>query len=285
MDIRGELLAAGFQRVIALRGADFGIECRTLLLAICTYEAETTPCGEGGWIHPYYPVSQRAYMAAADVTRRAQEAGIGLMLRDDIRVKPVFARLPGFSQGRNTLSYLEGIGSRFHVQIMTLDEDWAPDLVPEAAHPLHCGDCRACMDACPTGAIDAEGFHRERCLRNWQLSGKIAPEPVRAAMGNRLIGCDECQRCCPHNPLPTAAANATIPLAELLRAPKEASAALKGVIGANLAIPNRVLAQACLLGGAQDDLLPLAEHPSEAVREHARWALARLSQESRADDA
>ena len=211
--------------------------------------------------------------------RCAEAKGVPLRLRTDIRVKPIFARLPGFTQGRNTLSYAEGAGSRFHVQIMTLDMPMDETIpLQEEPHSLHCGDCRRCMTACPTGAIDENGYHREKCLRNWMLTGKPVPPELRIAMGNRLLGCDECQRCCPHNPPPSGATQPLVPLTELLARPKEASAMLRERIGANLALPNRVLAQACLLAGCQgredlvDTLQALAAHPSETVREHAAWA-------------
>ena len=194
-------------------------------------------------------------------------------------MKPIFARLPGFTQGRNTLSYVEGAGSRFHVQILLL-EDALPETVSleDAAHTLHCGDCQACMAACPNHAIDEAGFHRERCIRNWMMSGKPIPVDVRRAMGSRLIGCDECQRCCPHNQTPEGACRSSLPLEKLLRDPKATAESLRPLIGANLTIPNRVLSQACVMAGSTGDasMLPLlegmAEHPSPTVREHAAWA-------------
>ena len=191
-------------------------------------------------------------------------------------MKPIFARLPGMTQGKNTLSYLPGIGSRFHVQIMTLDSLLEPNIhLEKESHPLHCGSCRACLEACPTGALDGEGFHRERCLRNWQLGGQPVPESLRAAMGNRLIGCDTCQCCCPHNPAPQGQSHDRISLQWMLQEPKQVAASLKTQIGSNLALPNRVLTQACLLAGNSGDasLLPLLEtlcgHPSPLVAEQA----------------
>ena len=279
MDVCSGLIRAGFFRVVAVRGEACGAAEQTVLLALWRYEAERTPGKGEGWIHPYYSASQRAYRAARDFVTAAQAEGVPLQLRPDIRVKPIFARLPGFSQGRNTLSYAQGAGSRFHVQIMTLDEPVEHALPLEnAPHPLHCGDCRRCIAACPTGAIDESGFHREKCLRNWMLTGKPVPAELRAAMGNRLLGCDECQRCCPHNPPPMGETLPLISLETLLKHPGEAASALRETIGTNLALPNRVLAQACLLAGSQgrDDLLEtlqrLAVHPSENVREHAAWA-------------
>lgn len=282
MDVAIKLLDAGFRRIITLDGAACGQAGGTVLLALWPYEAERDPPKGEAWIHPYYAASQRAYMAAAAVARAS---GGVWALRDDIRLKPIFARLPGFSQGRNTLSYVAGMGSRFHVQILASERVFpVSDALERAAHPLQCGTCRKCMEACPTGAIDERGFYRERCLRNWMLAGKPIPEEMRR-MGNRLIGCDECQRCCPHNPPPTGEAGETIRLARLLGEHKAVSAELREAIGANLALPNRVLGQACLLAGCSGRrellplLLPLKAHPSPVVAEHAAWAAAMLEAE------
>lgn len=277
------LKEAGFDRVVVLRGEDCGCPAYgSVVIALWGYDAEARPAQGEAWVHPYYDASQKAYQAAR---RIAEETG-GVSLRDDIRVKPIFARLPGFSQGHNTLSYVEGLGSRFHVQVLATEEPLPPThALEEAPHPLHCGECRRCLEACPVGAIREDGFHRERCLRNWMMSGKPVPVEARA-MGNRLIGCDDCQRCCPKNPEPTGEAHAPVSLAALLSDPSGVCAMLRERIGANLSIPNRVLGQACLIAGStgRDDLLPLlealAEHPSETVREHASWALEQIKNPS-----
>ena len=271
----------GFDRICVLDGAECGVDAPSLVLAFMTYRAQERPEGGAPWIHPYYFTSQRAYQAAQRAARRCG----ALRSHDEIRVKPIFARLPWLTQGRNTLSYLPETGSRFHVQIFTSDAPLPPtDHLLPAPKPLHCGDCRRCMDLCPTGAIDAAGFHRERCLRNWQMAGQSVPEELRAHMGNRLIGCDTCQCRCPHNPAPEAPSEqGTPPLEELLEDTKAACETLKPMIGANLAIRNRALAQTLLLAGCsgRQDLLPAVEkltaHPSPAVREHALWAAERLS--------
>ncbi|MCH5287184.1 MAG: hypothetical protein J1E43_07160 [Christensenellaceae bacterium] len=270
------LLEAGFDRVVVLSGEDCGYpEYGSVVIALWGYQAEGQPAEAGAWIHPYYFASQRAYLAAAEAVRGES----GARLRDDIRVKPIFARLPGFSQGRNTLSYVEGLGSRFHVQIIATDDPLpVTHRLEDAPHPLPCGECRRCLDACPTHAIDDQGFHRERCLRNWMMSGKPIPPEVRR-MGNRLIGCDECQRCCPRNPEPAGEPHEAVALDDLLTRTTETCAMLRQQIGANLSIPNRVLGQACLLAGCSEQqelrplLEPLSDHPSEVVREHAAWAL------------
>ena len=276
------LLDLGFHRVLVLDAAECGVaDARRVLLAIWAYAAEKEPPTRGGWIHPYYRVSQKAYMAAAQAAREL--AAQGVRHRDDVRLKPIMGRIPGMTLGRNTLSYLDGIGSRFHVQVLT-----TPEKLPLTHHlleeiqPLHCGECRRCMEICPTHAIDEEGFRRARCLRNWMMSGKPVPVEIREKMGNRLIGCDQCQRCCPHNPPPEAQAGETVPLVSLLSDTKNTAEALRTIIGANLTITNRVLGQACLMAGCSCDaqllaiLDGLARHPSPTVAEHAAWAAEKL---------
>lgn len=276
------LCDAGFSRVVVLDGA----ACEeapdsSVLLALWRYEAESAPGTADAWIHPYYFASQQAYMAASAIAREL--AADGVALRDDIRLKPIFARLPGFSQGRNTLSYVEDFGSRFHVQTLTVTPRIpATHQLMEAPHELHCGDCRRCVSACPTNALEGGVFHRERCIRNWQMSGQPVPEPIRCRMGNSLIGCDVCQRVCPHNSPVVGKTAERLSLETILSSPKEAFAALRPLIGANLSIPNRVLSQACLLAGCSgrrelsELLQPLTRHPSPVVSEHAKWALEAL---------
>ncbi len=284
MDMKQTLLDGGFARVILLDALSCGAaEHGTLLLAFWTYEAEREPADHDAWIHPYYYASQQAYRTAEAAVKASDGAWA---LRDDIRVKPIFARLPGFSQGRNTLSYMEGVGSRFHVQILLSEKAFPADLALEEQHGLHCGSCKHCIEVCPSGGIDEEGFHREKCLRNWMLSGKPIPENMRK-MGNRLLGCDNCQRCCPHQPKPMGEQLPPVSLRDLLSSPKETTMTLRSIIGSNLAIPNRVLGQACLVAGCSGDtsllhlLEPLKKHPSPLVAEHAAWAVNELEKEQR----
>lgn len=284
MDLVRELEEAGFGRVIVLDAAECGCpEAGSLLLALWPYQAEAAPMQGEMWIHPYYFASQQAYLAADAIARR--HAAQGVVWREDIRVKPIFARLPGFSQGRNTLSYVDGWGSRFHVQMLTTPErrDDAVRL-QDAPHALHCGDCHRCEAACPTGALEGGVFHRERCLRNWQVSGQAYPDGVRQHMGKRLIGCDECQRCCPHNPPPAGeAAPLPVTLEEILRSPKTAAVRLRDHVGATITMHNRLLGGACIVAGCtgRRDMIPhlwrWADSPSVAVAAQARWALEQMN--------
>lgn len=63
-----------------------------------------------------------------------------------------------------------------------------------------CGDCRLCLDICPTGALIEGGqLNAKRCIAFITQTKTMVPEDFRAKIGNRVYGCDTCQTVCPKN--------------------------------------------------------------------------------------
>jgi epoxyqueuosine reductase len=74
------------------------------------------------------------------------------------------------------------------------------ELEPTEPFDANCGDCRLCIDACPTGALDEPGtLDANLCLSYWTQAPASVPEPYRAALGAQVYGCDICQDVCPWN--------------------------------------------------------------------------------------
>ena len=100
-------------------------------------------------------------------------------------------------RGKHTLVLDRDGGSMFFLGEIYVD--LALPVTPPV--PEHCGSCRACLDACPTGALVAPyRLDARRCISYLTIEepGPIARE-FRALMGNRIYGCDDCQLACPWN--------------------------------------------------------------------------------------
>ena len=100
--------------------------------------------------------------------------------------------------GKNTMLIHPKAGSFFFLAELIIDLDLKPDL------PIkdYCGTCRRCIDACPTQAIDEEGYQMDgsRCISyaTIELRENIPPS-FKGKMDNWMFGCDICQDVCPWN--------------------------------------------------------------------------------------
>jgi epoxyqueuosine reductase len=166
-------------------------------------------------------------------------------------------------------------------------------LPPDQPAKDHCGECARCIEVCPTGAIVAPySVDARRCVSylTIELRGSI-PEEFRPLMGNRIYGCDDCQLVCPWNRFAQLTSEDdfsprnnldTAALADLFSWSEEEF--LKRTEGSAI----RRIGHACwlrniavALGNATDGATAVSalkeklEHPSDMVREHVCWALAR----------
>ncbi len=162
-------------------------------------------------------------------------------------------------------------------------------LDPDPAGTDACGSCRACLDACPTGAFPApHELDARRCISYLTIEhrGTIPPE-LRVLMGNRIYGCDDCLAACPWNKFAVAGRDAKLRARDDLAAPSlDALARLDDPafralfsggpikrIGVDRFLRNVLIA----IGNSGDAALApravaLLAHPSPLVRAMAVWA-------------
>ncbi|MFD2208297.1 tRNA epoxyqueuosine(34) reductase QueG [Virgibacillus halophilus] len=101
----------------------------------------------------------------------------------------------GFS-GKNCAIITPEFGSYVYLGEMITNIYFPPDSPVEDS----CGDCRKCLDACPTGALVQGGqLNAQRCLSFLTQTKDFMAEEFRVELGNRLYGCDTCQQVCPRN--------------------------------------------------------------------------------------
>lgn len=104
--------------------------------------------------------------------------------------------------GKNTLLLNENLGSWFFLGVILTSMELVPSLAAMELPPADlCGNCRQCLDACPTGAlVEPYVMDARRCISylTIELRGSIAQE-FRERMGWQVYGCDICQDVCPYN--------------------------------------------------------------------------------------
>lgn len=196
--------------------------------------------------------------------------------------------------GKNTMLINPRAGSFFFLGSLLLDLELDADAPFETDH---CGTCRRCLDACPTGALaEPHVLDARKCISylTIELKGAI-PVELRAKVGELVYGCDICQEVCPwnvrfarENRVPEFTPrdfltnkNARELSQDLLAmSPEEFSAAFKGSSMKRAKLRGLKRNAAVVLGnvGTADDadvLTRALDDEEPLVREHARWALDR----------
>ncbi|MGD9645981.1 MAG: tRNA epoxyqueuosine(34) reductase QueG [Pirellulales bacterium] len=202
-----------------------------------TLEPATPNPGQGrisryAWGVDYHDLVRERLHALADYLRsQSGECRTRGVVDTAPLLEREFAQLAGLGWiGKNTLVLNREAGSWFFLAALLTDAELVVD-APFAAD--HCGTCRACLDACPTGAFAAPYvLDSRRCLSylTIELDGPVPPD-LRSGLGDWLFGCDICQEVCPWNHrapadgprefLPAAKAN-PVELAPLLELDDEA---------------------------------------------------------------
>ena len=132
------------------------------------------------WMAAAYPSEAKVFVDTAPLMEKplAERAGLGW-------------------QGKHTNLLSRDFGNWLFLGAVLTTLDLPSDTPGED----HCGSCRACLDACPTDAFPAPyQLDARRCLSYLTIEyADPWPEEFRAAMGNRIYGCDDCLAACPWN--------------------------------------------------------------------------------------
>ena len=218
------------------------------------------------------PFGHRVFVDSAPVMERAlaRNAGLGWI-------------------GKHTCLLDRDAGSWFFLGEIYTDLPLPLD-VPASAH---CGTCTRCIEICPTQAITAPNrLDARRCIAYLTIEHEGAiPEELRAPIGNRVFGCDDCQLVCPWNKFAKIAAEPDFrvrngldqaSLADLFAwTEEEFLQRTEGSAIRRLGHERWLRNIAVGLGNAPSTPAVIAalesrrEHPSKLVREHVEWALGR----------
>ncbi|HVV79113.1 MAG TPA: tRNA epoxyqueuosine(34) reductase QueG [Pseudolabrys sp.] len=167
------------------------------------------------------------------------------------------------------------------------------DLPADTREGDHCGNCRACLDICPTAAFPAPyRLDARRCISYLTIEHKgPIPRELRPRIGNRIFGCDDCLAACPWNKFAQAGREAKLAAREALRAPDLRALARLDDAQFRAMFPKsnvkrtgreRFIRNVLIAIGNSGDvtLVPDAERllddPSPLIRGAAVWALSQL---------
>ena len=152
-----------------------------------------------GWGRDYHNVARKGLRKLRKMLL-ARHPGLGTYLSVD--TGPVLERAFGDRAavgwiGRSTMLIHPRLGTFGSLAVLFVDVDLP---TADEAHPDRCGTCTACLVACPTGALSADGLDARKCISYWTIEHRgVIPRALRPALGDWVFGCDICQDVCPWN--------------------------------------------------------------------------------------
>ena len=280
-------LVPGTLRVISVRMNYRAPEARAADAVL--REPETAYVSRYALGRDYHKVLRRTLRQLAEaVATLAGPHGYRVFVDSAPVLEKALARNAGLGWiGKHTNLIARDAGSWFFIGEVFTDLPLPPDTPADA----HCGSCSACIPACPTGAIVAPyQLDARRCISylTIELEGAIPPT-LRAAMGNRIYGCDDCQLVCPWNKFARDAAHPDFHVRHALDSPRlselfgwsaeQFEQRMRGSAIYRIGYERWLRNIAVALGNAGSSAAVLEalaarrEHPSALVREHVDWAL------------
>jgi len=202
IDFVGATTVAPFQLVNGDRvdPKDIMAEARSLVITgFYTYTAEADRPSEPGIprgkFGPWTRVSMPAIRYQAEVVPAFfRERGLAVEPAPQIPAKPAAVRAGWAEYGKNSIVHVRDFGS--YVKIHPFLTDAELETTEEPIESSDCGKCTACVDACPTGALETPyRLDRSKCICMW-LWGDPIPADQRNCVGNHLHRCSYCQDAC-----------------------------------------------------------------------------------------
>lgn len=166
----------------------------------------------------YHPIIKGKLKEIAGLLARRTGAAVKVFVDTAPVMEKPLAEAAGLGwQGKNTVLISREFGAWLFLGAIFTDLE----LPADAPHPESCGGCTRCLDVCPTGAFPAPfRLDATRCIA-YLTNEHFGPIPVefRAAIGNRIFGCDDCLAVCPWNKFASATHEARLAAREDLEAP------------------------------------------------------------------
>jgi epoxyqueuosine reductase len=282
------------RRVIAL-GMSYAPAGDPLALAARPDRARISAYAQGA---DYHDVVKKALKALARwLVEAARKQGFGeIGVKVFVDTAPVMEKPLGEAAGLGWQGRHTNLVSREHGSWLFLGAIYTTlDLPADEAGEDRCGSCQACQQACPTQAFpEPYRLDARRCISYLTIEHKgPIPEEFRAAMGNRIYGCDDCLAVCPWNKFAQAGAamRVFLPRAELA-APRLADLLALDDAGFRRLFAGSPIKRIgrdrfvrnCLIAAGNSGDAALAAQvgalrcdPDPVVAEAAEWALARLT--------